>query len=43
MEFIVSAFYKGGEFIPNQKINNYSWVDESEIHNTIEKLTTASH
>ncbi|HOI31071.1 MAG TPA: NUDIX hydrolase [Melioribacteraceae bacterium] len=43
LEFIISAFYKSGEFIPNKEIGNYSWVDESEIHSTIEKLTTKCH
>ncbi|HOJ19656.1 MAG TPA: NUDIX hydrolase [Ignavibacteriaceae bacterium] len=43
LEFIISAFYKSGDFIPNKEIDNYSWVDESEIHSTIEKLTTKSH
>lgn len=43
MEFIISAFYKDGEFLTNKEIKSFSWVEEAEIHNTIEKLTTAGH
>lgn len=40
MEIIISAFYKSGEFLPNKEISSYSWVEESEIQNTIDNLTT---
>ncbi|MEW6508885.1 MAG: NUDIX hydrolase [Bacteroidota bacterium] len=40
IEFIISAIYKSGEFIPNNEVSSYSWVSESEIQNTIDKLTT---
>lgn len=42
MEFIISASYNGGKFIPNKEIESYSWVDESEIQNTIDILITNS-
>jgi hypothetical protein len=40
MEFIVSAFYKEGEFLPNKEIVSYSWVEESAIQDTIDNLVT---
>lgn len=40
LEFIISAFYKSGEFVPNKEIKSFSWVQESEIQNTIDKLIT---
>lgn len=40
LEFIISASYLSGTFIPSKEVDSYSWVDESSIKDTIYNLTT---